>query len=51
MCDEPLTSHIGGASGGYLEHIARFASHQLSGESLEKLQYKVLRLVHVVSHI
>ena len=45
ICDEPLTSHIGGASGGYLEHIARFASQQLSGGSLDKLQYKVLRLV------
>ena len=40
-----MLSNLEVDSGGYLEHIARFASQQLSGQSLDKLHYKVLRLV------
>ncbi|XP_061181017.1 cytosolic Fe-S cluster assembly factor narfl-like [Saccostrea echinata] len=38
-----LVSHIGGGSGGYLEHIMRYAVSQIHGTSVESLQYKTLR--------
>ena len=47
---EEIVSHIGGGSGGYLEHIARYASNILGGQSLDQLQYKVLRSVFTGSH-
>ena len=43
---EEIVSHIGGGSGGYLEHIARYAAKTLSGQSVGQLQYKILRLVY-----
>ncbi|XP_062619523.1 cytosolic Fe-S cluster assembly factor narfl-like [Saccostrea cucullata] len=41
--DGGLVSHIGGGSGGYLEHVMRYAVSQIHGTSVEALQYKTLR--------
>lgn len=38
-----VVSHIGGGSGGYLEHIARYAAKKLANKALGQLEYKVLR--------
>lgn len=38
-----MISHIGGGSGGYLEHIARYTAEQILGVTLENLKYKTLR--------
>ncbi|XP_072044244.1 cytosolic Fe-S cluster assembly factor narfl-like [Amphiura filiformis] len=36
-------SHDGGGSGGYLEHIIKYAAHELHGKQLGKIEYKTLR--------
>jgi len=36
-------SHIGGGSGGYLEHIARYAAREILQVDIEQLTYKTLR--------
>jgi len=36
-------NHAGGGSGGYLEHIAKYASKQLFNIDIESLTYKTLR--------
>ena len=41
--DGGLRSHIGGGSGGYLEHVMRYAVSQINGSSVENLQYKTMR--------
>nr|XP_022317443.1 cytosolic Fe-S cluster assembly factor narfl-like isoform X1 [Crassostrea virginica]XP_022317444.1 cytosolic Fe-S cluster assembly factor narfl-like isoform X1 [Crassostrea virginica] len=41
--DGGLRSHIGGGSGGYLEHVMRYAVSQIHGSSVENLQYKTMR--------
>ncbi|XP_053378942.1 cytosolic Fe-S cluster assembly factor narfl-like [Mercenaria mercenaria] len=38
-----IVSHIGGGSGGYLEHIARYAAEEILGFTVESLKYKTLR--------
>lgn len=38
-----LTRHIGSGSGGYADHIFRYAAKELFGEEIEKLEYKNLR--------
>ncbi|KAJ8933935.1 hypothetical protein NQ314_013691 [Rhamnusium bicolor] len=38
-----LTRHIGSGSGGFADHIFRYAAKELFGEELEKLEYKSLR--------
>lgn len=41
--DGGLGSHLGGGSGGYLEHVMRYAVSQIHGSSVDSLQYKTLR--------
>ena len=38
-----LLNHDGGGSGGYLEHILKYAAHNLFGHNITKVEYKVLR--------
>ncbi|XP_060582869.1 cytosolic Fe-S cluster assembly factor narfl-like isoform X2 [Ruditapes philippinarum] len=38
-----IVSHIGGGSGGYLEHIARYAAQEILGITVDNLKYKTLR--------
>jgi hypothetical protein len=38
-----IVSHIGGGSGGYLEHIARYAAQEILGITVDSLKYKTLR--------
>ncbi|XP_052761261.1 cytosolic Fe-S cluster assembly factor narfl-like [Mya arenaria] len=38
-----LVNHIGGGSGGYLEHIARYAARELLGTEVAAFEYKTLR--------
>lgn len=38
-----LTRHIGSGSGGYADHILKFAAMELFGIECDKLQYKELR--------
>ncbi|KAK3089490.1 hypothetical protein FSP39_004011 [Pinctada imbricata] len=38
-----VLSHMGGGSGGYLEHVMRFAASQILGHPVDRLQYKTLR--------
>ncbi|NXI72024.1 NARFL factor, partial [Anseranas semipalmata] len=41
--EEELTSHSGGGSGGYLEHIYKYAAKELFGIQVDKIQYKPLK--------
>ncbi|XP_009955403.1 PREDICTED: cytosolic Fe-S cluster assembly factor NARFL [Leptosomus discolor] len=41
--DEGLTSHSGGGSGGYLEHIYKHAAKELFGIQVDAVQYKPLK--------
>ncbi|XP_038066334.1 cytosolic Fe-S cluster assembly factor narfl-like [Patiria miniata] len=41
--DGQLVNHIGGGSGGYLEHIFRYAAQELYGVSVEHIEYKTLK--------
>ncbi|ELT92002.1 hypothetical protein CAPTEDRAFT_150962 [Capitella teleta] len=38
-----LASHQGGGSGGYLEHVMRYAAKELHGIEVDELKYKVMR--------
>ncbi|NXI35894.1 NARFL factor, partial [Galbula dea] len=40
---EELTSHSGGGSGGYLEHIYKHAAKELFGIQVDTIQYKPLK--------
>ncbi|KAH3823588.1 hypothetical protein DPMN_125396 [Dreissena polymorpha] len=40
---DAMVGHTGGGSGGYLEHIARYAAGQILGTELQKLNFKSLR--------
>ena len=42
-CGEAVLSHAGGGSGGYLEHIIKYAAKDLFGLNLETITYKTLR--------
>ncbi|KAJ8318611.1 hypothetical protein KUTeg_003702 [Tegillarca granosa] len=41
--NQSIYNHDGGPSGGYLEHVMKYAASELFGYSVDKLQYKVLR--------
>ncbi|XP_042293489.1 cytosolic iron-sulfur assembly component 3 [Sceloporus undulatus] len=41
--DQFLLGHSGGGSGGYLEHIYKYAAKELFGVHVEEIQYKTLR--------
>ncbi|NXU55284.1 NARFL factor, partial [Turnix velox] len=41
--EEDLTSHSGGGSGGYLEHIYKHAAKELFGIQVDTIQYKPLK--------
>ncbi|XP_029433424.1 cytosolic iron-sulfur assembly component 3 [Rhinatrema bivittatum] len=41
--EEQLLSHSGGGSGGYLEHIFRYAAKELFAVQVEEIQYKPLK--------
>ncbi|KAM4656918.1 cytosolic iron-sulfur assembly component 3 isoform 1-T1 [Amazona ochrocephala] len=41
--EEELTSHSGGGSGGYLEHIYKYAAKELFGIQVDTVQYKPLK--------
>ncbi|KAF1539571.1 Cytosolic Fe-S cluster assembly factor NARFL, partial [Eudyptula minor] len=41
--EEELTSHSGGGSGGYLEHIYKYAAKELFGIQVDTIQYKPLK--------
>ncbi|XP_019646366.1 PREDICTED: cytosolic Fe-S cluster assembly factor narfl-like isoform X1 [Branchiostoma belcheri] len=38
-----LLSHSGGGSGGYLEHIFRYAARELFGQDVQSVNYRTLR--------
>ncbi|CAC5385014.1 Probable cytosolic Fe-S cluster assembly factor CPIJ010948,Probable cytosolic Fe-S cluster assembly factor narfl,Nuclear prelamin A recognition factor,Cytosolic iron-sulfur assembly component 3,Protein NAR1,Probable cytosolic Fe-S cluster assembly factor GJ13047,Probable cytosolic Fe-S cluster assembly factor v1g210509,Probable cytosolic Fe-S cluster assembly factor GM20417,Probable cytosolic Fe-S cluster assembly factor AAEL012261,Probable cytosolic Fe-S cluster assembly factor GF22738,Probable cytosolic len=38
-----LLNHAGGGSGGYLEHILKYTAHNLFGQDVTQIDYKVLR--------
>ncbi|XP_035225411.1 cytosolic Fe-S cluster assembly factor narfl-like isoform X2 [Stegodyphus dumicola] len=38
-----LYTHLGSASGGYCDHIFMYAAKELFGQTLSKLEYKILR--------
>ena len=38
-----LLNHDGGGSGGYLEHVLKYAAHNLFGHDVTQIEYKVLR--------
>ncbi|KFV61373.1 Cytosolic Fe-S cluster assembly factor NARFL, partial [Dryobates pubescens] len=41
--EEELTTHSGGGSGGYLEHIYKHAAKELFGIQVDTVQYKALK--------
>ncbi|NXX54698.1 NARFL factor, partial [Scopus umbretta] len=41
--EEELTSHSGGGSGGYLEHVYKYAAKELFGIRVDTIQYKPLK--------
>lgn len=41
--EEELLGHSGGGSGGYLEHIYRYAAKDLFGIEVAEVQYKPLK--------
>ncbi|XP_049623933.1 cytosolic iron-sulfur assembly component 3 isoform X3 [Suncus etruscus] len=47
VCDDPgvqeATSHRGGGSGGYLEHVFRYAARELFGIHVDEVTYRPLR--------
>ncbi|XP_062999172.1 cytosolic iron-sulfur assembly component 3 [Elgaria multicarinata webbii] len=43
LSEEQLVGHSGGGSGGYLEHIYKYAAKELFGIQVEELQYKTLK--------
>ncbi len=42
---EEIINHSGGGSGGYLEHVIKYAAKELFCYDLEKLTYKTLRYI------
>lgn len=40
-----LCSHIGSGSGGYADHIFKYAAFELFGINVNKIEYKQLRFV------
>jgi len=38
-----IVSHGGGGSGGYLEHVMKYAAKHILGEDIHTLKYKTLR--------
>lgn len=45
MSAQEPTSHSGGGSGGYLEHVFRHAAQELFGIHVDKVTYRPLRSV------
>ena len=43
LLEEELIGHSGGGSGGYLEHVYKYAARELFGIQVEELQYKTLK--------
>ncbi|KAJ6657551.1 hypothetical protein lerEdw1_002265 [Lerista edwardsae] len=43
LSEEQLLGHSGGGSGGYLEHIYKYAAKELFGIQVEDVQYKPLK--------
>ncbi|XP_067390456.1 cytosolic iron-sulfur assembly component 3 isoform X1 [Emydura macquarii macquarii] len=43
VSEEELLGHSGGGSGGYLEHIYKYAAKELFGIQVDKVQYKPLK--------
>jgi len=41
--DHTVNSHTGGGSGGYLEHVAKYAASHLFNLDIDKLSYKTMR--------
>ncbi|XP_033631147.1 cytosolic Fe-S cluster assembly factor narfl-like [Asterias rubens] len=41
--DGDLVNHVGGGSGGYLEHIFRYAARELFDVSVDQIEYKMLK--------
>lgn len=41
--EEQLLGHSGGGSGGYLEHIYKYAARDLFGIQVEEVRYKALK--------
>uniref|UniRef100_A0A8C4N9B5 Nuclear prelamin A recognition factor-like n=1 Tax=Eptatretus burgeri TaxID=7764 RepID=A0A8C4N9B5_EPTBU len=41
--DGKLIGHAGGGSGGYLEHVFRYAARELFGKNVDTVTYKTLR--------
>jgi iron only hydrogenase large subunit-like protein len=42
-----VCSHAGGGSGGYLEHIIKYAAKEIHGLDINELKYKILRYTSV----
>lgn len=45
VSDQEPTSHRGGGSGGYLEHVFRYAARELFGIHVTEVTYRPLRSV------
>ncbi|KAJ7306103.1 hypothetical protein JRQ81_010469 [Phrynocephalus forsythii] len=43
LSEEELVGHSGGGSGGYLEHVYKYAAKELFGIQVEELEYKTLK--------
>ncbi|XP_061455106.1 cytosolic iron-sulfur assembly component 3 [Rhineura floridana] len=43
LFEEELLGHSGGGSGGYLEHIYKYAARELFGIQVEEVRYKTLK--------
>lgn len=41
-----LCSHVGSGSGGYADHIFKYAAFELFGINVNKIEYKQLRCVN-----
>lgn len=45
-----LCCHIGSGSGGYADHIFKYAAFELFGIAVNKIDYKQLRYIHQYLH-
>ncbi|XP_063171107.1 cytosolic iron-sulfur assembly component 3 isoform X2 [Candoia aspera] len=45
LLEEQLFGHYGGGSGGYLEHIFKYAAKELFGIPVKELHYKILKVL------
>lgn len=43
LIEPKLVASVGSGSGGYADHIFRFAAKELFGKECDKLEYKTLR--------